>query len=93
VIALRTTSTRGEPAGGVTGIAVDDSAGQVNPRDGRIEAGGKVNSVASFCVRQTYFIQVNHIFFLSIPVWKFPVSNGTDSYHSYAASRRKERYQ
>ncbi len=41
VIALRTASTRGEPSSEVTGIAVADSAGRVNARNGRIEAGGK----------------------------------------------------
>jgi hypothetical protein len=41
VIALRTASTRGEPASEITEVAVADSAGQVNVRNGRIEAGGK----------------------------------------------------
>ena len=41
VIALRTANTRGEPSSEVTGIAVADSAGRVNARNGRIEAGGK----------------------------------------------------
>jgi hypothetical protein len=40
VIALRTASTRGEPSSEITGIAIADSAGQVNARNGRIEAGG-----------------------------------------------------
>jgi predicted MFS family arabinose efflux permease len=34
-------STRGEPSSEITGIAVADSAGRVNARNGRIEAGGK----------------------------------------------------
>jgi EmrB/QacA subfamily drug resistance transporter len=41
VIALRAANTRGEPVSEVTGIAVTDSADQVNARNGRIEAGGK----------------------------------------------------